>query len=92
MLIALRKFKGSYGFETINWDNKAKGLPPGNPFRDKVWDALEQNGVVERHRISGLPRGGINVVDDGDVKREIWNFFDNGVLGRKLSKVHDSLL
>lgn len=92
MLGALRKFKGSYGFETINWDNKAKGLPPGNPFRDKVWDALEENGVVERHRISGLPRGGLNVMDDGDVKREIWNFFDNGVLGRKLSKVHDSLL
>jgi hypothetical protein len=91
MLGALKKFRGSYGFETINFDNKTKGLPHGNPFKEKVWEALEQNGVVERHRISGLPRGGLNVVDDPDTKREIWDFFDNGILGRRMSKVVEAL-
>lgn len=84
---ALRKFKGSFGFDSIQYRNRKSGFKAGNPYNDKIWEALAHNGIIQRHTISNVEQGGIHVTDDKEIRREIAFFFDNGVLGRRLQNV-----
>ncbi|MGH8593127.1 MAG: NACHT domain-containing protein [Gammaproteobacteria bacterium] len=84
---ALRKFKGDFGFDSIQYRHRKSGFKAGNPYNDAVWDVLAHKGVIEWHRISNVDEGGLNVVDDKEVRREVAFFFDNGVLGRRLQSV-----
>lgn len=84
---ALRKFKGGFGFDSIQYRHRKTGFKPGNPYNEKVWDVLFRHGIVERHHLSNVDEGGLNIVDDKDVRRDIVFLFDNGVLGRTLQNV-----
>ena len=89
---ALRKFKGDYGFDSIQSRHRKSGFKSGNPYNDKVWDVLSHFEIIQHHHISNVDEGGINVIDDKDVRREIAFFFDNGVFGRRLQSVLAELI
>jgi len=88
---ALKKFKGSFGLDTIQNRHRKSGFKSGNPYNDDVWNALLHCKIIEEHRIANVSEGGLNVVEDKDVRREIMAFFDNGVFGRRLRSVFDEL-
>ena len=89
---ALKKFKGDYGFMSIQYRHKRTGFRPGNPYNEKVWDVLEEQNIIERHRISNVDEGGLNIRDEKELRKETTSFFDNGVMGRYLSNVIQSLI
>ncbi|MBA7670087.1 hypothetical protein ES703_78230 [subsurface metagenome] len=84
---ALRKFKGDYGFKSIQLRHSIKGFRAGNPFNEKIWKVLRKNGVIEHHNISNVGEGGLNIANDKDLRREISQFLDNGILGVRLTQV-----
>jgi len=84
---ALRKFKGDFGFNSIQYRYRKGGFRAGNPYNETIWEALLHCGIIQRHHISNVDEGGLNVVDDKEVRREIAFYFDNGVLGRRLDQV-----
>lgn len=81
---ALRRFKTEVGFVPGQARRMGNGFRPGNPYNQKIWDTLFSAGIVERHTISGVTEGGLNVVNDKEVRKEILDFLDNGVLGGRL--------
>ncbi|MDK9718013.1 MAG: NACHT domain-containing protein [Trichlorobacter sp.] len=89
---ALKKFKGYYGFESIQLKFKNKGFKAGNPYNDSVWDVLAEQKIVESHTISNVTGGGLNIVDDKELRREITAYLDNTVLGTRLRTVIDKLI
>jgi hypothetical protein len=89
---ALRKFIGPYGFSTIKDVDRNSGPLAKSPCRDHVWDELIRVGILERHFISGVKAGGLNVGDNPEVRHEVRNFLDNAVLGPRLANVVEVLL
>jgi hypothetical protein len=84
---ALRKFKGPFGFDGIQYRYRMSGFKSGNPYNEKILDTLSHLGIIEKHKISNVAEGGLNIVHNKDVRREIIFFFDNGVLGKLLQAV-----
>jgi hypothetical protein len=88
----LRKFRGPFGFHSIQYGNRLKGLPRGNPFREYIWDALLKHNIVERHAISHVAGGGLNISEDLLIRREVQGVFDNAHIGTRLRRVVDDLV
>ncbi|MGA2557986.1 MAG: NACHT domain-containing protein [Verrucomicrobiota bacterium] len=84
---ALRKFRGAFGFQSIKHINRLSGLPRNNPFSHAIWDALISEGIVEKHKIANVTEGGLNIVADQVVRREIMMLFDNDTIGPRLTRV-----
>ena len=89
---ALRRFRGPYGFSTIQYSDRNTGFKPSNPYNKKVWDVLEGHRIIEKHHISGVVEGGLNVQDDDELKRDLRSFLDNNVIDGRLSQVIASLI
>jgi hypothetical protein len=88
----LRKFIGPFGYSTIKESDKNSGPVLRNPCRESAWEELFRANILERHRISGVRSGGINVSNNPEVKHEVRNFLDNAVLGGQLQKVIDEIV
>ncbi len=89
---ALRKFRGTFGFQSVKYVNRLSGMPQKNPFLHKIWEALLDERIIEKHRISNVTEGGLNVVDDPTVRREIMALIDNDTSGVRLNRVITRLL
>ena len=88
----LRKFRGPYGLHSIQYGNRSRGMPRGNPFREHVWDALLKHKIAERHVISQVTGGGLNISEDPLIRREVQGVFDNALIGSRLRRVVDDLV
>lgn len=84
---ALRRFKTEFGFVPSQARRMTNGFRPGNPYNERIWDALISGGLVQKHRIAGVTEGGLNVNLDKEMRKEISDFLDNGVLGGVLRGV-----
>lgn len=84
---ALKKFRGNMGFSSIRYRHRRSGFKAGNPYNDSIWEVLQKYGVITKHEISGVDEGGIAIVNDKDLRRDINAFLDNGVLSAKLRVV-----
>lgn len=89
---ALKKFRGDYGFMSIQYRHHRSGFKQGNPYNEKVWEILKVEGILERHHISNVDEGGLNIADDKDLRREITTYLDNGVFGLRLQRVIQMLM
>lgn len=89
---ALKKFRGEYGWIGIQYNYRKPGFKRGNPYNDIIWDCLEEERITERHHISNVDDGGIHIVDDRELRREVVAFLDNAVLGRRLRKLIEGLV
>ncbi len=89
---ALKRFRGPYGFTTIQYSDRGTGFKPGNPYNKKVWDVLEGHRIIEKHHISNVAGGGLNVQDDDELRRDLRSFLDNGVIDGRLRQVMASLI
>ena len=78
----LRKFRGPFGLHSIQYGNRLRGLPRGNPFREQIWDALQKHKIVEWHVISHVAGGGFNISDDPLVRREVQESSTMPILAR----------
>lgn len=88
----LRKFENRFGFSSIKVSDRDAGPISRNPCKDRAWNALTNNGIIVHHKISGVSEGGINIVEDSDVRHEVRNFLDNAALGRRLKRALDQIL
>jgi hypothetical protein len=88
----LRKFIGPFGFSTIKDADKNTGPILRSPCRDLAWEELFREKILERHHISGVSDGGINIVDMPTIRHEVRNFLDNAALGPHLRLVLDEIL
>jgi len=88
----LRRFIGPYGFSTIKDANKNSGIIKRNPCGETAWDELIRGKILERHHISGVPDGGLNVADDPEIRHEVRSFLDNAALGPRLQRVLEAIL
>ncbi len=84
---ALKKFKGQFGYGSIRFDHRLKGLQPSNPASNHVWDGLMKNGIVDKHELSKFSDIGLHLTENHDVRKEVITFLDNGYLGINLRKV-----
>jgi hypothetical protein len=84
---ALKKFKGDYGFHGIQFRRRNSSMNPRNPYINNIWDSLKRRQVVQSHTISGVTEGGLNIRDDKDLRREITQYIDNGIVGPTLQSV-----
>ena len=89
---ALRRFKTEFGFVASQARRMANGFQPGNPYNERVWDSLISGGIVEKHRIAGVTEGGLNIVASKEIRKEVSDFLDNGVLGGVLRGVITSIV
>jgi hypothetical protein len=48
--------------------------------------------IIERHEISNVADGGLNLIDDKEIRREITTYLDNAVLGTRLLRVIEDLI
>ena len=89
---ALNKFKGNFGFSSIQVRHRINGLKPGNPYNKIVWDVLQTKGIVDKHHISNVSEGGMHVSEDDTVREDIIYFFENGIIRGSLKEVFDQLV
>jgi hypothetical protein len=92
MARALKKFRADYGFKSLRYDHRRGGFRVGNPYNDAVWDVLLSAKILERHQISSVEEGGLNIREDKDIRREVASFLDNGTLGKRLRGVANELI
>lgn len=92
MLAALRKFRGQFGFTSIQYRRRLAGIPATNPYHSTVWDFLFRHKIIERHHISNVADGGMNVRDDSLVRKDVRAYIDNGVIGPILRHVIDDII
>ena len=57
-----------------------------------MWDRLLKFGIIEHHAISGVSEGGYNVKDDKEIKRDIVQYLDNGIVSIKFQKILERML
>jgi Pentapeptide repeats (9 copies) len=88
----LRRFIGPYGFSSIKEVDRNSGIIMRNPCGDFAWEELLKAKILERHHISGVSAGGLNIVDNPDVKHEVRSFLDNAALGPRLQRVIEGIL
>ncbi len=89
---SLRKFRGDYGYHGIQYRRRNNSANPRNPYNASIWTALKHYRVVETHTISGVSEGGLNIRDDKDLRREIGQYLDNGIVGSTLQAVISELI
>lgn len=89
---ALRRFKTEFGFVPSQARRMTNGFRPGNPYNERVWDSLISGGIVEKHRIAGVTEGGLNIVTNKEIRKEVSDFLDNGVLGGVMRGVITSIV
>lgn len=92
LIRALKRFRGDYGFSHIQYRHRRSGFKPGNPYNDQIWDMLLRKEIIAEHRISNVDEGGLNVVEDKELRKEISSLLDNGILGLKLREVIAGLI
>lgn len=92
LLLALRKFRGQFGFTSIQYRRRLAGLHSSNPYSRTVWEFLLKHRVIERHNISNVGDGGLNIRDDQQTRKDVRSFTDNGVLGPILKRLIDDLI
>ena len=80
-----------YGFRSIRYKHRSAGFSSSNPLSKKIWGVLSDERIIERHEISNVDEGGLNIVDDKDLRREIIAYLDNAVLSARLKKVIEEL-
>ncbi len=83
----LRKFVTQFGYASLKESHRHTGPIVQNPCRAKAWEAFIREGIHERHRISGVTGGGLNVEEDHEIRHEIRNFLDNAAMGPRLKHV-----
>jgi len=76
--LALEKFQRGVGFKSLARANCKKGRIARSPICDRVWEALENFGVLESIRISGVPKGGVAIAEGK--KGEAHNYLANAML------------
>jgi hypothetical protein len=79
-----RKFLGPFGFSTIKEADRNSGPILKNPCRDITWDELFKEKIIDRHHISGVSGGGVNITHSTEIKYEVHNCLDNAALGPHL--------
>ena len=90
---ALKKLKGDYGFGSIQYQYRTGGFRPGNPYNDVIWDVLESKDIVERHKISGVVGGGLNISEDEKIRKDVAYYLQNGTtIGGCLDEVITTLV
>lgn len=90
---SLRKFRsGDSGFGSIQYQRRNSGFQPGNPTNDTIWDALLRHGIVDKHHISNVDGGGLHIVENKDIRREVLAYLDNSILGVTLKQVIESAI
>ena len=89
---ALRKFRGDPGFHSIQVRRRQNGTNPKNPFNNIVWASLKRNNIIGEHDISGVAEGGYHVLEDKDVRRELVQYLDNGIVGARLKVVLSEMI
>lgn len=89
---ALKKFKGDFGFHGIQYRRRNGSANPRNPYTVRIWDVLKQEDVVENHTIAGVSEGGLHIKEDKELRREIAQYLDNGIVGTTLRAVLTSLI
>ena len=87
----LRQLRGRHGFSTVKYVDRIR-FRSREPYNENVWDVLEECGVIERHKISGVADGGLNVRNDADLRRDIRAFLDNDVVDGALARVVAALI
>lgn len=92
LMRALKKFKSHFGYTSIQFRHKNSGFKNGNPYNVLIWDVLLDQNIIQRHEISNVGDGGLNLTDDRELKREITTYLDNAVLGQRLNGVIDELI
>lgn len=92
LMRALKKFKSHYGYTSIQYRHKNSGFKNGNPYNTVVWEILLSQNIIQRHEISNVGDGGLNLTDDRELKREITTYMDNAVVGLRLKGVIDELI
>ena len=75
---ALKKLKGNYGFRSIKYQYRTGGFRPGNPYNDVIWDVLESKDIVEKHKISNVIAGGLNISEDEKIRKDVLYYLQNG--------------
>lgn len=75
---ALKKLKGNRGFRPIQYRNRTGGFRSGNPYNILIWDVLERKGVIERHKISGVEKGGLNISEEETIRKDVAYYLQNG--------------
>jgi hypothetical protein len=88
----LRRFIGPFGFSSMKEADRKSGLILRNPCGDLAWEELIRAKILERHHISGVSGGGLNIVDNQDVRHEVRSFLDNAALGPRLQRVVEAIL
>ena len=89
---ALRKFRGDSGFHGIQVRRRLNGVNPRNPFNIQIWTELKHNQIIEEHEISGVSEGGMHIHNDKDIRREVSQYLDNGIVGARLRLVMRELV
>ena len=89
---ALKKFKGDFGFHGIQYRRRNGSANPRNPYTVRIWDVLKQAGVTDNHTIAGVSEGGLHICDEKELRKEIAQYLDNGIVGATLKKVLTALV
>jgi NACHT domain len=88
----LRRFIGPFGFSTIKDADKNSGVIKRNPCGETAWEELLKAKIIDRHPISGVPGGGLHVLETAEVRHEVRSFLDNAALGPRLQRIIESIL
>ena len=89
---ALKKLRKNYGFISIQYRYRNSGFKPGNPYNTNIWDYLLKHNIVQRHEISNVNDGGLHIIVDKDLRKEINSFLDNAILGKRLESLIEDLV
>ena len=65
-----------------------------NPYSKLIWKELEKANIIYKHTIDAKEGRGdaYSVSEDKDVREELRSYFDNSILGKRLSDVKSKLL
>ena len=65
-----------------------------NPYSKNIWRELEKANIIYKHTIDAKEGRGdaYSVSEDKDVREELRSYFDNSILGKRLSDVKSKLL
>ncbi|MCK6600598.1 MAG: NACHT domain-containing protein [Bacteroidetes bacterium] len=89
---SLKKFKKGNQLSSIQFTYRQTGMRPGNPYNEIIWEVLLKHHIIEKHSISNVTDGGLNVIGNKEIKIEILNYLQNGVPGIYLKKVIKDLI
>ena len=88
--LALQAFQKGVAFKAIPRTSCKRGRISTSPICDKIWDALEQGGVVVKISIKGLLENGLQIAEDR--REEVQLFLSNAILSGVLRDTVDKLV